>query len=437
MATVTASLSSRVDERGKSEILLRFCGGADHVYRLHSDLYIARVRWKDGAIAMPRLGTDELHELTDLQTRLDELKAHLITRFTEADKDIVDRRWMQAQVKEFQHPDGDRKKLLLLDAFDRFSAAQDVSARRRMRYDVTRRALERWQVYRGAPLRVEHLTKDDVEEFNDFLRNEHRYAKSKRWAGLYADCKQLPQPRSANSLLEYHKVLRALYNWLRRKGVTQNNPYLTYEVGTAVYGTPYYITTEEVDQLYRTDLSARPALAVQRDIFVFQCNVGCRVGDLFRFRKDDVQDSYLEYIPGKTSGTNPQTIRVPLNATAREIIARYAHAAWPKLLPFISPQKYNDDIKDVFTLAGLTRRVTVLDPLTRKEVKRPLNEVASSHLARRTFIGNLYRQVKDPNLIASMSGHAEGSKAFARYRAIDDDMKAELVELLEGKPAGK
>lgn len=75
--------------------------------------------------------------------------------------------------------------------------------------------------------------------------------------------------------------------------------------------------------------------------------------------------------------------------------------------------------------------VTVLNPTTGTEEKRPLNEIASSHLARRTFIGNLYKKVKDPNLVGSLSGHKEGSKAFARYRDIDEDMKKELVNLLD------
>lgn len=52
-------------------------------------------------------------------------------------------------------------------------------------------------------------------------------------------------------------------------------------------------------------------------------------------------------------------------------------------------------------------------------------------MARRTFIGNLYKKVKDPNLVGSLSGHAEGSRAFARYREIDDDIKKELVDMLE------
>ena len=50
---------------------------------------------------------------------------------------------------------------------------------------------------------------------------------------------------------------------------------------------------------------------------------------------------------------------------------------------------------------------------------------------RRTFIGNIYKNVKDPNLVGALSGHKEGSKAFARYRDIDEDMKKELVNMLE------
>ena len=59
------------------------------------------------------------------------------------------------------------------------------------------------------------------------------------------------------------------------------------------------------------------------------------------------------------------------------------------------------------------------------------NEVASSHLARRTFIGNIYKKVKDPNLVSALSGHKEGSKAFRRYRDIDEEMKKDLVKLLD------
>lgn len=171
-------------------------------------------------------------------------------------------------------------------------------------------------------------------------------------------------------------------------------------------------------------------MAIQRDIFVFQCLIGCRVGDLLKMTKSNLIGGAIEYIPRKTKEGRPLTVRVPLNAMASEILARYEACDGDKLLPFISEQKYNLAIKRIFKAAGLKRLVTVINPTTREEEKRVLYEIASSHLARRTFVGNLYRKVKDPNLVGALSGHKEGSKAFARYRTIDDEMKKELVNLL-------
>ena len=48
------------------------------------------------------------------------------------------------------------------------------------------------------------------------------------------------------------------------------------------------------------------------------------------------------------------------------------------------------------SLAEINRVVTLLDPTTRKEVRVPISDYASSHMARRTFCGNVYKNVKDP-----------------------------------------
>ena len=87
----------------------------------------------------------------------------------------------------------------------------------------------------------------------------------------------------------------------------------------------------------------------------------------------------------------------------------------------------------MFEMAGLDRIVTVINTKTRGEEKKRLCDIASSHLARRTFIGNLYKETPDPNIIGKLSGHKEGSRAFSRYRTIDMDMKMDLVKILEGK----
>ena len=146
--------------------------------------------------------------------------------------------------------------------------------------------------------------------------------------------------------------------------------------------------------------------------------------------KLNVVNEAIEYIPKKTKEGNPVTVRVPLNDKAKEILERYKDHEG-KLLPFIPNRNIMRQSKKIFKLSGVDRIVTILDPLTRDEVKKPLYEVASSHLARRTFIGNIYKKVKDPNLVSALSGHKEDSKAFRRYRDIDEEMKKDLVKLLD------
>ena len=120
----------------------------------------------------------------------------------------------------------------------------------------------------------------------------------------------------------------------------------------------------------------------------------------------------------------------------------YNHGACKEILDRLDPTMpflfvrycddvYREDIKRVLKIAGIDRLVTILEPKTRQPVQKPLYEVAASHLARRTFIGNLYKQVPDPALISSLTGHAEHSKSFERYRAIDDDMKRDILKFIQ------
>ena len=164
---------------------------------------------------------------------------------------------------------------------------------------------------------------------------------------------------------------------------------------------------------------------------MFQCLIGCRVSDLWAMTKSNIVNGAVEYIPRKTKDGRAITVRVPLNTIAAEIIERYKDTPGDKLFTLTSQQQYNIDIKKMFKLAGLTRVVTVINPTTREEEQHPICDIASSHLARRCFVGNLYKQVKDPNLIGKLSGHKEGSRAFSRYRDIDEDTTRELVKMLE------
>ena len=211
---------------------------------------------------------------------------------------------------------------------------------------------------------------------------------------------------------------------------SDNEVYVLYGCKEPTYGDPFFLTSEERNILYDADLSDNPKLAVIRDIFVFHCYVGCRVGDLYRLTRDNIKDGFLEYMPQKTKKCQAKTVRVPLHEKALKILERYDAGA-DRLFPFRQIHTYNLGIRELLKRCGIDRMVTILDTHGYNTVQKPLYEVATSHTARKTFVGNLYRQVPDPNLIASMSGHVEGSRAFNRYRTIDDEMKRRLVEMID------
>ena len=329
--------------------------------------------------------------------------------------------------------------------FDAFLDSKMRADSRRKQYLVVKRTLLRYELYKrytGKPrfrLDIKSLDQPAMEDIASYMRSEHLYYE--QYPDLYKtiqDKKTPPKPRGNNTMCDLMKKLRAFFNWCEKTGKMAQSPFRNYSVGVQNYGTPIYLTKDEIVQLKHFDFSSKvndPQLAreleQQRDVFIFQCSIGCRVSDLLRLTKCDIINGALEYIPAKTINENGRTVVVPLNKTAMAILAKYKDIPGEKLLPFIPSQQYNERIRYVLRAAGINRIVTILNPLTGREEKKPICEVAASHMARRTFIGNLYKKVQDPNIVASLSGHAEGSRAFSRYREIDREIKTNVVNLLD------
>ena len=277
---------------------------------------------------------------------------------------------------------------------------------------------------------VEEFNANDLRSFERFLDDEWRIAVA--YPELYLEEKE-PQQRGRNTIITLLTHLRTFFNWMKKQGIITKSPYEQYSIDDCIYGSPIYISIEELHELKNFDLSKQPRLEKQRDIFVFQACVGCRVSDLLSFTRRNISNGIIEYIARKTKEERPVTVRVPLNSMAQEILAKYpSDNLDAPLLPFYSAQKYNDMIKKVFKMVGFNRSVTRLNPKSREPEQKELWEVASSHMARKIFIGNIFKKVKDQSLVSELTGHAPGSKAFSRYRNIDDDMKRDMVALLEG-----
>lgn len=333
-----------------------------------------------------------------------------------------------------------KKGETLESLFDKYLEGRDPELSRTKHYWVLMRIILRYTEYvrLSQPKQskyvfdVKSITTEDLNAIYDYIVREYKIVEE--YPGILEaqpETRKIIQ-RGGNTITGIMKNFRAFFNWCQKEGYITKNPFNEFEKGEGErYGTPIYLTKEELKQLYAADFSDNPSLEVQRDIFVFQCNVGCRVGDMMRLTKRDVINGAIEYIPNKTIKENAKTVVVPLNTMAKAIVEKYKDLSGDQLLPFVASQNYNYAIKDALKKAGITRLVTTLNQLTRTEEKRPINEVASSHMARRTFIGNIYKQVKDQRLVSSLTGHSDGSRAFTRYRNIDIDMKQDLVNILD------
>jgi len=465
MATLLYRISAKSDKTtGKCEILVRFFhGNVDQ--RAKTNIFVPKESWdaKAQRCRIPKIrvmsqeNKSEVESLVAINKKLEALSLFIHQSFIDAGigKIKIPDSWLAGLITNYnfpatleeqkkEEPDDSEE---FFEVFKHFIDTRRSSESRKKHLMVDLRALKRFSIYRGEKVTFENLTSDTLRDFEQYLINEHTYYKieGKNWRDkkvIYLDKKfakaynevpecRLPVERGGNAISKIMVELRTFIIWAKDDYI-KTDPFKNYEIGQCLYGTPFYLNLEERNHLYHFDFSGNPRLETQRDIFIFQCVVGCRVSDLKSLKKSSIIDGAVEYIPRKTKEGKPYIVRVPLNAIACQILEKYKYTPGDALLPCYKYDRfYNEDIKEMCFLAGLDRTVTILNPTTREEEKHPIYEVASSHMARRCFIGNLYKQVKDPNLVGKLSGHAEGSKAFARYRDIDEEMQKELVKMLE------
>lgn len=458
MATTQFYLSNRENaETGKKEVFVRFFHGRKIDSRAKTNIFINPATWneKTQRVIIPRLrvmdseAKAELSERAESNKKLELLAEHIQKQFIAAGAgkvaENIGRDWLPSIIENYTFPDVAAKRAAA--ANDLFSCLRvwidkKEDSRYKDHYEVFARSLKRFELYTGERLTFENLTAGKVDEYKLFLENEHELLENEDYKAAFEKVPESRQAtgRSQETIRNYLIKLRAFTNAMREyeNGNEQPkmriNPFANYVLPDANYDKriPYYPTLEERNKLWHFDFSDNPALERQRDVFIFQCVIGCRVSDLRNLTRSNVYNGFLEFIPIKTKKSKPVTARVPLNSIAREILAKYENLPGDKLLPCISDQKYNDAIKKMFKLAGLDRVVTVIEPITGAEQHKPLHEVASSHIARRCFIGNLYKQIKDPKLISELTKHSEDSRSFKRYRAVDDDTLKSVVDLLEG-----
>lgn len=293
--------------------------------------------------------------------------------------------------------------------------------------------LRRFEQYRGKEITFPDCNAKLMTDFHAYISNDTGENDPT------LNSRHRARKKNRNTISKIMTCVKQFFRWCRKQhGITDYGNIEDYSVPTPSYADPITLTEEEKRLLWNTDFDDE-GLEYVRDLFYFQCSIGCRVSDFFSLKYENLVDEgdkpCIYYSPIKTIDITRVSCRVPISDNALIILNKHRiNEASPKTPLFHFPkhsQVYNRQLKRMFKAAGLNRLVPTYNSYNQLEIK-PLYEVAISKLARSCFIDLLVGKGITDNIIGTMSGHIAGSKAFHRYhnrkKAKQQDMAIALLD---------
>lgn len=295
-------------------------------------------------------------------------------------------------------------------------------------------------ITRRSSMSVRDFTSETVLEFRQFIYDEYKYVPL--YPALYprGGGHRPPQKRLRDTTVVHDlKLLQAFFAELENTDEISRSPFRKISVEKrrrmmhVMYDAPVFLRAEELRQVMATSVPTE--LQWVKDLFVLNCAIGCRISDLLRLTMDKVAISdegipYVHYIPSKTvrNLVMNQEIQTPLIRPALEIINR-THLNLLEGNQKYGKQRYNKALRQLLQICGITRRVSLYCQETGDNIYRPLCDVATSKLARKTHI-DMLNKVQINYYAAGL--HQQGSEAVFRYTNLELADRYELLKAAFG-----
>lgn len=380
----------------------------------------------------------EKEEINNINKALASLKAEVSSQATAIPEDSISKEWLASVVDKFLHPDKYKPQKdvpkTLMQAVNSFIEGSRTRIVERTGKPVGKATL--LQYPQTQKQLVEYLRRQKV---NDLTLAEVD-------KGFY-DCFVTflyEQGFKKNTIGKHIKNIKAAINAL---------PMAQRATCEFVEAKKCVKLAEEVDNIYLTEdeLEAIATLPIDtpyldrvRDQFILLAWTGCRYSDLGKLNKDNIITrkgrEYFKIVQQKT-GAKPT---IPILPATRAVLEKYNYNV-PRPM---ANQKFNEFIKEVAKLAGLTEEVSITrtemadTPGKGRRSKREVRPVAhryekwqcvSAHTARRSFATNMYKRNFPTLMLMKITGHLT-EKAFLSYIKVSEDENAErMLEQFEAQ----
>lgn len=234
------------------------------------------------------------------------------------------------------------------------------------------------------------------------------------------------------------KSMKGFFNWATKKGYNPNKAYQGFsaqfrdETKTESGVNTFALTEEELEAI-KSFQTTSPAIDRTRDLFLFTCYTGMRYCDASNLRWSNIVDGMIDFVAQKTH----QHITIPINRFIQSLFDKYASDN-PEdyVFPHISNQKYNEQLKVVGQLAGMTGDWKHVRQVGNKVIEEvvPKYTMLSSHAGRRTFTTRALDLGMDSSMIRAVTGHTT-SKMMENYVKFDKGAKKRFMDDIDDAAA--
>ena len=246
---------------------------------------------------------------------------------------------------------------------------------------------------------------------------------------------------SINGVGKELRNIRAVFNWARKRGLTQNYPFLDYHI-IEEETVPNNISVEDLRKLrdYPCESWQKPYV----DFFFLSFYLaGINPVDLLSLKSDAIKDGHLTFIRQKTNkqgSTKIRTITLPVLPEAQEIIDRYpSEEGW--LTGFMdcrnSYRSFARACNDALQKVGPSHKVKDKVGKLRKMEYEPICPEITLYSARYSF-GSIAANDLDisERTIGMCLGHSWAKNVTSRYMATDQRKIDNAVRRVIGYFAG-
>lgn len=232
----------------------------------------------------------------------------------------------------------------------------------------------------------------------------------------------------ANNTVGRHiKTIKSWLNDAAERGYHSNLAFRSKKFKVITENTEsIYLNEEELDQLFKLDLSTNQRLEKVRDLFLVGCWTGLRFSDFSNIEEKHIKGDVIEIQTQKTD----QKVVIPINKTVRLIMEKYKGKYPNSLPPAISNVKTNNYLKEIGAMLECLH-VKVETKITKGGVQvvstNKKHELLVTHTARRSFATNLHKAGLSSLIIMKITGH-KTEKAFMKYIKITPKENAVLLQ---------